>query len=462
MNTSILSACSLAASLLVIAPATSFAQNNTNYGTDALKYNTTGHDNSAFGNQTLRNNETGTYLTGFGHQSLVGSYHSHENTGMGALSVSGSGGSTVTGFGNAGFGSEALDGISGGYSNTATGYQALKMNGGGWANTAMGAASLKNNTLGRENTTVGATSMQLNLTGNGNTAAGMGALRNSTAGSFNTMIGGGKLATDAAASNSSSNTVHGVFALSQGSGNQQVVYGHSAMLNGKGGQWNTAIGAETLKICGGRGNIAIGRLAGDNIINENYNIFIGARGRVAEGRNIQIGQPAFQKQAYLAGVHNATSAAGVRVFVNASGKLGTLTSSRKFKTDIADMDSASEVLRKLRPVTFHYKPDIDNAQIAQFGLIAEEVADASPDLVARDEHGDIYTVRYEAVNAMLLNEFQKQHQRVKAQDAQKPDIKSQLEEQKGIIESQEQKLQELSRRATELMARMNGTTQKID
>ena len=106
------------------------------------------------------------------------------------------------------------------------------------------------------------------------------------------------------------------------------------------------------------------------------------------------------------------SPSGTAVFVNSNGQLGTVNSSRRFKTDIKPMDHASDVLLSLKPVTFHYKPEIDAKGIAQFGLIAEEVAEVSPDLVIRNEKGEIQTVRYEQVNAMLLNEFLKQHKQI--------------------------------------------------
>jgi hypothetical protein len=459
MKTTIFSALSFAAALIALAPGKSFAQNNTKMGTDALRYNTTGHDNSAFGDQTLKNSETGTYLTGFGHQSLVGSYHSHQNTGIGAHSVSG--GNVVTGFGNTGCGSLSLDGLTAGHYNTAIGFKALRVNGGGTSNTAIGSTCLESNTLGSDNTAVGATCMTNNMTGNSNTAVGMGTLRNNVAGSYNTAIGGGPTFTTAVPSNG--NTSHGQFSMQNATGNQCVAFGDNAMINARGGAvWNVAVGSEALRVCNGRDNIAIGKLAGNNLLGDVYNIHIGTRGSVGDNHTVRIGQSALQKHAYLAGVHGATSAGGVRVFVNANGRLGTLTSSRKFKTDIADMSSASDVLRNLRPVSFHYNTEIDREQVPQFGLIAEEVADVASDLVARDANGDIYTVRYDAVNAMLLNEFQKQHQLVRTQDAQRSDIKVQLDEQKKTIALQQEKLQELSRRASDLMAQMNDATQKVD
>ena len=125
---------------------------------------------------------------------------------------------------------------------------------------------------------------------------------------------------------------------------------------------------------------------------------------------------------YIAGISGKTATGGAAVFVAANGKLGTVTSSRRFKKDIADMDAASEALLALRPVTFRYKPELDKAGIPQYGLVAEEVAEVNPDLVVRDEKGEIYTVRYEAVNAMLLNEFLKEHRKVRSSRANRKDF----------------------------------------
>jgi hypothetical protein len=138
----------------------------------------------------------------------------------------------------------------------------------------------------------------------------------------------------------------------------------------------------------------------------------------------------------VAGIFGATATGGAAVYVNSSGQLGTLTSSAKFKRNIHDMGSVSDVLMSLRPVTFQYKPEIDPNATPQFGLIAEEVEKVSPDLVVHDENHQIYTVRYEAVNAMLLNEFQKQHETIAAQEKH-------AEDQDKLIAAQQKLLQSL-------------------
>jgi hypothetical protein len=108
---------------------------------------------------------------------------------------------------------------------------------------------------------------------------------------------------------------------------------------------------------------------------------------------------------------------GVGVIIDSDGHLGTMTSSARFKDNIRPMKDASDAILSLRPVTFRYKKEIDSSGIPQFGLVAEEVAKVDPDLVIRDDAGKPCTVRYEAVNAMLLNEFLKEHRKVEEQDA---------------------------------------------
>src|SRR5205814_6447081 len=143
---------------------------------------------------------------------------------------------------------------------------------------------------------------------------------------------------------------------------------------------------------------------------------IGNAGIAAEARTIRIGTTGTQTKTFVAGI-NGAAVTGAAVKVNAAGQLGTAPSSQRFKDAIKPMDNASEAILGLKPVTFHYKKELDPEGIPQFGLIAEQVEKVNPDLVARDSDGKIYTVRYEAVNAMLLNEFLKEHHVVKEQQA---------------------------------------------
>jgi hypothetical protein len=161
----------------------------------------------------------------------------------------------------------------------------------------------------------------------------------------------------------------------------------------------------------GNVNIALGFRAGINLTTGDSNIDIGNAGIAAEARTIRIGTTGTQTKTFVAGI-NGAAVTGSAVKVNAAGQLGTAPSSQRFKDAIKPMDKASEAILGLKPVTFHYKKELDPEVIPQFGLIAEQVEKVNPDLVARDSDGKIYTVRYEAVNAMLLNEFLKEHSQV--------------------------------------------------
>ena len=175
----------------------------------------------------------------------------------------------------------------------------------------------------------------------------------------------------------------------------------------------SALGSNTT----GSRNIAIGAFAGVNLTTGSNNIDIGHWGSAGESNTIRIGKPGIQTNTYVAGISGATVPGGVGVIVDSTGHVGKITSSERFKDEIKPMDEASEAILSLHPVTFHYKQEIDPECIPQFGLVAEEVEKVNPDLVARDEQGKTYTVRYDAVNAMLLNEFLKEHKTVREQGA---------------------------------------------
>ncbi len=191
----------------------------------------------------------------------------------------------------------------------------------------------------------------------------------------------------------------------------------------------------------------MGDHAGENLTTGNNNIDIGTGGVAGESNTIRIGN--VQAATYISGISGKTAAGGAAVFVAPGGKLGTVTSSRRFKKDIADMNAASETLLALRPVTFRYKPELDQAGIPQYGLVAEEVAQVNPDLVVRDEKGEIYTVRYEAVNAMLLNEFLKEHRKVEEQQATINQLKSTVAKQEAIIAQQQKGMEAVTARLDE-------------
>jgi hypothetical protein len=144
--------------------------------------------------------------------------------------------------------------------------------------------------------------------------------------------------------------------------------------------------------------------------------------------------PGIQKGAFISGIRGAIVPGGIGVIVGTDGKPGTLVSSERFKDAVQPMDKASEAVFALQPVTFRYKKELDPDGIPQFGLVAEQVEKVSPVLVARDEQGKPYTVRYEAVNAMLLNEFLKEHKKVEEQQQEIDGLKAELREQRDLIQ----------------------------
>jgi hypothetical protein len=311
-----------------------------------------------------------------------------------------------------------------GSSNTATGWNALFSNTSGADNTAIGLDALYSNATGSLNTATGDSALYSNTTGNYNTANGSGALKSNTEGGGNTATG-----FDALLSNIT------------GSGNTAI--GYQALSFNNHGYNNTATGdGALLNNTGGISNIALGASAGINLTTGRNNIYIGnAGGSSGESAKIRIGTTGTQMATFIAGISGVTVPSGVNVIVGTDGKLGTVVSSKRFKEDIKPMDKASEVILSLQPVTFHYKKDLDPERVPQFGLVAEEVEKVNPDLVARDEQGKPYTVRYDQVNAMLLNEFLKEHRRV---EQLTKDFESKLAEQQKQIDALTAGLQKVS------------------
>jgi hypothetical protein len=229
----------------------------------------------------------------------------------------------------------------------------------------------------------------LNTTGNGNSAFGVSALGNSPTGIKNGAFGGGTL---------SSLTTGGS---------------------------NSALGVQALlQLTSGSSNIAIGTLAGVSLTTGSSNIYVGSdSGAASESQTIRIGSS--QTAAFMAGVSGVTIS-GVGVLVSGSGQLGVAASSRRFKDEIADIGRESDVLMKLRPVAFYYKPEYDETRTRQYGLVAEEVAQVAPELVLSDKDGAPQTVRYHFVNAMLLNEVQKQRTTIVRQESKIQDLEARL------------------------------------
>jgi hypothetical protein len=288
-------------------------------------------------------------------------------------------------------GDDALLNNTVGFNNTAIGFESLNSNTSGFQNTANGDQALKANTTGSFNTANGFNALYLNTTGGANTANGAFALEFSDAGSFNTATGYQALSS----CKGNNNTANGAFALlSNTTGTANTANGFNALFN------NTT----------GNNNIALGASAGFNLTIGSHNIYIGnAGGTGGESRTIRIGTVGAQTATSIAGISGVPVADGVGVIVGTNGKLGTVVSSERFKDNVQPMDKASEAIHALKPVTFRYKKELDPEGIPQFGLVAEQVEKVNPDLVARDDQGKPYTVRYEAVNAMLLNEFLKEH-----------------------------------------------------
>jgi uncharacterized coiled-coil protein SlyX len=190
----------------------------------------------------------------------------------------------------------------------------------------------------------------------------------------------------------------------------------------------------------------LGNNAGQNLTTGSNNIDIGANvlGNAGEANTIRIGKSGSQQKTFIAGISGKTVASGVGVIIGSNGQLGTVQSSARFKNDIKPMDKASETLLKLKPVTFHYKEELDPDKIPQFGLIAEEVEKVDPDLVVHDEEGKVTTVRYEAVNAMLLNEFLKEHRKVEEQKATITRLESKVAKQELIATQQQKQIEALT------------------
>jgi Chaperone of endosialidase len=191
----------------------------------------------------------------------------------------------------------------------------------------------------------------------------------------------------------------------------------------------------------GAGNIALGFGAGSQLTTGNFNIHIGNPGTAGEANTIRIGGQGTQTSTFIAGIFGA-NVAGSTVVVDSNGQLGVSASSQRFKKAIEPMDKASEAILSLKPVTFHYKTDPTNTP--QFGLIAEQVAEVNPDLVVRDAMADIYTVRYDAVNAMLLNEFLKEHCKMEEQEHKLQEQDRSIQEQQATVEELKQEIRRLT------------------
>jgi Chaperone of endosialidase len=362
------------------APDGGYPGGNTAEGQNALFSLTTGGFNAAVGFFSLRSNTTGQFNTAIGAGTLLANT-ADENTATGAAALL----SNTTGPSNTANGAFALLSNTAGGFNTANGDSALFSNTIGGQNTATGFSALTSNTSGAQNTANGANALPNNTIGEGNIATGFNALFSNTIGSFNTAIGSQAL-------------------YSNTTGTDNVASGFLALVNNIHGGENTALGAG----------------AGSAVTTASEVTCIGAG---VAGANVD-------HTTWIGHVYGETTQSGTTapVVVSDSGQFGTVASSERFKKDIATMENASQAILALRPVTFHYKSDVKD--FPQFGLIAEEVAKVNPALVLPDKEGKPYTVRYDAVNAMLLNEFLKEHHAVQ-------ELKSTVAKQEAIIANQQ-------------------------
>jgi hypothetical protein len=369
--------------------------------------------NTAEGQNALLSLTSGTYNTGIGIFSLLSLTDGSFCTGIGAgaLLANTAGENTATG-------AAALLSNTTGADNTANGTFALFSNTIGQNNTATGASALQSNTEGSDNTAIGRQALFSNTTGGSNTAIGDSALFNNTSGGVNTAVGLQALENNTTGSR---NTANGLSALGgNASGDDNTATGHEALhFNLSSG--NTAMGSGALsENATGSDNTALGFNAGANVTGDNNtDIGFGVQGVAGESNTIRIGNNDIT-DTFIRGISGVTVAGGDAVFVAANGHLGTTTSSARFKDEIKPMGKASEAILALRPVSFRYKKEIDPQGIPQFGLVAEEVEKVNPDLITRDREGKPRTVRYEQINAMLLNEFLKEHKAlVEEQDKMK-------------------------------------------
>jgi Chaperone of endosialidase len=386
------------------------ADSNTAVGTAALLLNTTGGENTAIGVAALSNNTTPSGNTAIGSRALL------NNTTGGTLGNQG-----IDLGPNVAVGQQALESNTVASANTAVGYQALRSfttgpvgsetlglctavgfqalaNATGIANSAFGYQALVADTVGAANTAVGFFALTRNSTGDSNTANGSGALFSNTTGTENTASGA-----DALDDNETgiANTAIGVRALEQNTT----------------GNFNTALGE----------NAGINVTTADNVICIGFNVF---------GANVA-------ESCYIGNIFGKTAAGGSQVFINSDNKLGTITSSKRFKEDIKPMNKTSEALFSLKPVAFRYKKEIDPAGTSQLGLVAEDVEGVNPDLVVRDKEGNPYSVRYDQVNAMLLNEFLKEHRKVEEQEATIAQLKKQMETVLARLREHESKIKKV-------------------
>jgi len=351
--------------------------------------------NTAEGQGALLSRTTGLYNTAVGIYSVLSLTDGNFCTGVGAgtLLLNTANNNTATGAG-------ALFNNTTGEANTANGAFALFSNTTGTVNTAIGDSALLSNTDGHFNTAVGQQALFANISGQENTAVGFVALANHPTGNFNTAVGTSALLNTTAAQNT-------------------AVGAHALQTNDTGNS-NTAVGNNALGASTGSGNIALGASAGNGVSTASNVTCIGASGANIDN-SCYIGRIYFNVQPIVGTDPDS-------VTITSAGRLGRgNVSSRRYKHDIQPMDQASEALYALKPVSFRYNKEYDVTQTLAFGLIAEQVAEVYPDLVGRNAAGQPESVRYEQINAMLLNEFLKEHRKNEEQETTIALLQKQIE-----------------------------------
>jgi hypothetical protein len=410
------------AQALTPAPDGCYPNFTTAEGCDALNLLGAGVGNTAVGWRSLFSADDANFNTGVGAGTLLFNT-GDSNTAVGAAALL----LNTSGTENVAVGTDALVFNTTGDANTATGAFALFSNTEGANNTATGDFALSSNTTGSDDTATGHSALQQNTTGFFNTAVGSQALLANTTGDFNTANGGNALLLNNGVNNTATgygalefntdggnNTAMGIFALQDNTtGGSNTAVGSAALASNATGGDNTALGNEAGSLITGSGNVCIGA---------------GVNGVAGESNLTRI------RNVY------ASVATERAVYVTSDNRIGTLSSSRRYKEGIKPMNEASEALFALKPVTFRYKKAIDPTRVLSFGLIAEDVAEISPELITRDKEGKPETVRYEAVNAMLLNEFLKEHKKLGEQQSSIAQLESNAAKQEATITQLEKEM----------------------
>ena len=420
-------------------------------GCSALFSLATGQGNTAMGADALFSDTSGSWNTGVGAVAL-GFNNADFNTAVGVAAML----LNDTGRNNTALGAAALLSNHSGSENTAVGAFALNKNSSAYNNTAVGDSALTNNDdtaegLATDNTAVGAGALLSNTDGYANTATGSQALSSNTEGTDNTANGYFALNSN---HTGLYNTAMGSHALEFSTGVFNTAIGAAALsvVAGGAGNNNTAVGGEALKnLSSGYNNVAVGSGAGFNLNSSetgNIDIGKGVAGLAGENNTIRIGDnlpdTAGASFCYIGGIVNQTAPFATALYIGPTGKLGTVQSSRRFKQDIKPMDRASEALFSLTPVSFRYKKEIDPTGISQYGLVAEDVENVNPDLVVRDKEGTTSGVRYDQINAMLLNEFLKEHKAFVEEQRKVQKLEAALDAVNQRLKKQEAQIEKVS------------------